>query len=301
MSNFWSIYIIAITAINIVGCFALLHFTRKKKQSSQDGETTGHAYDGIEEYDNPMPRWWLWLFYITLIFSIGYLVLYPGLGKYQGILGWDQTKQYQEEMAKADEKYLPLYQQYADMSIEALQSEPQALKMGQAIFANTCFGCHGADARGSIGFPNLTDNDWLYGGSPEQIKQSILQGRNGIMPAWAESLSERDIDSVSSYISSKNENKRAFVEGLLPQGKEVYDKSCAACHGVDFKGSQALGAPNLIDSTWLHGASPGLVKDVIRHGRINRMPAHEPILGKEKSHLVAAYVYSLSQGQAEQE
>lgn len=301
MSDFWSFYIIAITVINIVGCIALLYFTRKKKPSAENEETTGHIYDGIEEYDNPMPRWWLWMFYITIIFSVIYLILYPGLGKFEGVLGWTQDNQYTEEVRVADEKYLPLYERYAQMSIEDLQQQPEALKMGQAIFANTCFGCHGADARGSLGFPDLTDNEWIYGASPAALKQSILQGRNGVMPAWGETLSERDIDSVSSYISSKNVNKRAFVEDLVEQGKSVYDKTCAACHGADLTGNVALGAPNLIDSVWLHGASPGLVKDVIRYGRINRMPAHIDIIGEDKSHLVAAYVYSLSNQQEDAE
>ncbi len=295
MSNFWSIYIIAITVINIAGCVALLYFTRKKKPSGQETKTTGHIYDGIEEYDNPLPRWWLWLFYITIIFSVVYLILYPGLGKFQGVLGWSQSNQYAQEVKAADEKYLPLYEKYADMSIKALQNQPEAIKMGQAIFANTCFGCHGADARGSLGFPNLTDDDWLYGGSPEQIKASIMKGRNGVMIAWSSILSAQEIDSVSSYISSKNEQPRAFVKELVAEGEAVYNKNCAACHGQSLKGNQALGAPNLVDSVWLHGASPGLVKDVIRNGRMNHMPAHEDILGPEKVHLVTAYVYSLSQ------
>ncbi len=294
MSNFWSLYIIIITVVNILGCLALLYFTRKKKQSGQEGETTGHVYDGIEEYDNPLPRWWLWLFYITIIFSVIYLILYPGLGKYEGVLGWTQDKQYQEEVAITDAKVLPLYKKYSAMDIPALLNEPQAIKMGQAIFANTCFGCHGADAKGSLGFPDLTDNEWLYGGSPAQIKHSILKGRNGVMPAWKDSLSEDDILALSSYISSKNDFERPVIETFLAQGETAYNQSCAACHGRDLKGNQALGAPNLTDGVWLHGASPGLVKDVIRHGRINRMPGHESILGKDKSHLVAAYVYSLS-------
>ncbi len=295
MSNFWSFYIIAITVITILGCVALLYFTRKKKQSSEDGQTTGHVYDGIEEFDNPMPKWWLWLFYISIVFGVIYLILYPGLGKYQGLLGWSQDSQYQQEVAAANERYLPLYEQYAEKSIEELQQIPEALKMGQAIFANTCFGCHGADARGSLGFPNLTDSDWLRGGSPEKIKAAILNGLNGVMPAFSETLSDKDIDSLSSYISSKNVIERPVIESFLANGEKLFKQNCAACHGQDLAGNQALGAPNLIDEVWLHGASPGMVKDVIRNGRINRMPPHESILGQAKSHIVAAYVYSLSQ------
>lgn len=294
MSEFWSWYVIAIVVINIVGCILLLHFTRKKKQKGTASDTTGHIYDGIEEYDNPMPRWWLWMFYLTIVFGVVYLVLYPGMGNFKGTLGWTQNNQYQEEVAEADEKYFPLYQKYAAISIEKLQNEPQALQMGQSIFANTCFGCHGADARGSLGFPNLTDNEWLYGSDPKTIKASILNGRNGTMPGWSETLTEREIDSVSNYISSKSEHGRVFVKELVSQGEEVFNKYCLACHGQDLKGNETLGAANLVDDVWLHGASPGLVKDVIKYGRINNMPAHANIIGSEKAHLVAAYVYSLS-------
>jgi cytochrome c oxidase cbb3-type subunit III len=294
MSDFWSFYIIAITVVNIIGCVALLYFTRKKKQLANEGETTGHVYDGIEEYDYPLPRWWLWLFYITIVFAIVYLVLYPGLGHFRGVLNWTQASQYEEEVRLADKKYLPLYQKYSSMPIEKLIAEPKALKMGQAIFANTCFGCHGADARGSIGYPDLTDNEWIYGGSAEAIKRSIMEGRTGIMPAWSTALSNDDILKVSSYISSKNTQERAYVKEFVTEGESIYQTNCAACHQADLSGNQLIGAPNLADSVWLHGASSGFVQDVISQGRINRMPAHDAILGEHKAHLVAAYVYSLS-------
>lgn len=295
MSNFWSTYIIAIVVLNIVGCVALLYFTRKKKTSAKENsDTTGHVYDGIEEYDNPLPLWWLYLFYITIIFSVVYLILYPGLGKYKGYLNWSASSQYVQEVADADEKYLPLYQKYAALSVEELQNEPEALSMGKSVFVNVCYGCHGADGRGSLGYPNLTDNDWLYGGTPEQIKLSILNGRNGVMASFKAVLSDREIDSVSNYISSKNEHGRPFVKELVADGEKIFNQNCAACHGANLKGNVALGAPNLTDNVWLHGASPGFVKDVIKNGRINRMPAHEEIIGKDKAHLVTAYVYSLS-------
>ncbi|NVK21242.1 MAG: cytochrome-c oxidase, cbb3-type subunit III [Kangiellaceae bacterium] len=294
MSNFWSIYIIAIVVINIAGCAALLFFTRKKKESSTQGKTTGHVYDGIEEYDNPLPRWWLWMFYITIIFSVIYLVLYPGLGKFQGVLGWSQVNQYNEEVAKADEQFMPMYEKYAAMSVEELQNKPEALDMGQSIFANTCFGCHGADGRGALGFPDLTDNDWLYGGTPEQIKKSIVDGRRGLMPAWEATLGEQGVSEVIHYVLSKNNAERSFREELVEAGETKYNQFCAACHGKDLTGNVALGAANLADTVWLHGGSISMIKNTVANGIQANMPAHKDILGEEKIHLVTAYVYSLS-------
>lgn len=294
MSSFWSVYVIVIVVINIVGCVALLYFTRSKEQSAEDGKTTGHVYDGIEEYDNPLPRWWLYMFYITIVFSVIYLVLYPGLGNFKGTLGWTQVNQYNEEVANADAKYLPLFERYASMSIEDLQNEPEALQMGQSIFANTCFGCHGADGRGALGFPNLVDNDWLYGGSPEQIKSSILKGRVGIMPGWEASLGKQGVQHVVHYLLSKNEVERNFDEALAQAGEKRYQQFCLACHGADLKGNPALGAPDLSDGIWLHGGSFGLISDIVANGVQGNMPGHETILGHDKAHLVTAYVYSLS-------
>lgn len=300
MSDFWSVYIIAIIAINIIGCAALLFFTRRKKAGAEENETTGHVYDGIEEYDNPLPRWWLWMFYITIIFSVIYLILYPGLGKFEGVLGWTQTKQYEEEVATADEKYLPLFEQYSAMSIEDLQNEPDALDMGQSIFVNTCFGCHGADGRGGIGFPNLTDDEWIYGGTPDDIVYSIKEGRQGVMPPWGETLGEEKLSAVLHYILSENEIERTFRAELVEEGKTTYQTYCQACHSADLSGNPVMGAPNLKDDVWLHGGSISMIKNTIRNGVNANMPPHDEILGEHKIHLVAAYVYSLSHGDEEQ-
>lgn len=300
MSNALSFYIILIVAINILGCVALLYFTRKKKQTGEQGKTTGHVYDGIEEYDNPMPRWWLWMFYLTIVFAIVYLILYPGLGKFKGVLGWSQISQYEEEVAEADAQYLPLFEKYAAMSVEDLQNEPEALQMGQSIFANTCFGCHGADGRGGIGFPNLTDDDWLYGGKPEDIMYSIMEGRKGAMPAWGGALGEEGVSQVVHYILSENEAERTYKPELVAEGKTKFEAMCAVCHGKDLSGNTAMGAPNLKDTTWLHGGSISMIKEVIENGVQANMPDHKNILGKDKSHLVTAYVYSLSRSGDEQ-
>ena len=296
MSSFWSTYVIIIVVINILGCTALLYFTRNKETDAAGGEaeTTGHVYDGIEEYDNPLPRWWLYMFYITIVFSVIYLILYPGLGNYKGTLGWTQVAQYETEVSRADDKFMPLFRHYASQSIEQLQHEPDALQMGQSIFTNVCFGCHGADGRGALGFPNLTDDDWLWGGSPDQIKVSILQGRNGIMPGWQQTLGEEGVNEVVQYILSKNAADRDFDATLAAAGESRYQQVCLACHGPDLKGNQALGAPNLTDGIWVHGGSVGLITDIVANGVQGNMPPHETILGPEKAHLVAAYVYSLS-------
>ncbi|WP_395376764.1 cytochrome-c oxidase, cbb3-type subunit III [Marinicella sp. W31] len=294
MSEFWSIYIIVIVAVNILGCTALLYFTRNKAQTGSDTETTGHVYDGIEEYDNPLPRWWLIMFYITIVFSVIYLLLYPGLGNFKGTLGWTQVAQYDTEVSRADEKFMPLFRHYAGQSIEQLRNQPDALEMGQSIFTNVCFGCHGADGRGALGFPNLTDDDWLYGGSPEQIKVSIEQGRMGIMPGWQQVLGNDGVNEVVQYVLSKNSANRDFDATLAVAGESRYQQVCLACHGSDLKGNQALGAPNLTDGIWLHGGSVGLITDIVANGVQGNMPPHASILGPEKAHLVAAYVYSLS-------
>ncbi len=299
MSSLLSWYIIFIVAINIIGCVALLYFTRKKKAIAAENETTGHVYDGIEEYDKPMPRWWLIMFYITIVFGVIYLVLYPGLGAYQGVLGWSQEGQYEEQVADADARYLPLFREFAAVPIEELLDEPRALKMGQTIFVNTCFGCHGSDARGAPGYPNLTDDAWLYGGHPEAIKTSIAKGRMGVMTGWKDALGDDGLRDVTNYVLSLNEVERRFDRDLASQGESQYQQICAACHGPDGKGNQALGAPDLTDAIWLYGGSYNLIRDTIAYGRQGVMPAHDEILSPEKIHLVAAYVYSLSHEQAD--
>ena len=293
MSSFWSIWIIIITLGSIFAYWWLLQ-SNSKSEAGADGEapTTGHVYDGIEEYDNPLPRWWYIMFIVTIVFSLVYLALYPGLGTFKGFLGWSQEAAWEEETQKADEKYGPIFTAYAATSIEDLQSNKKALLSGQRIFANNCAVCHGSAATGSYGFPNLTDNDWLYGGDPANIKATILNGRKGAMPAWGAVLGEDGVNSVAEYVMSLS--GRNVNQNLLAEGKTKYDATCAMCHGAAGEGNMALGAPNLSDSTWLYGGSPELIKHSIRNGRNGDMPAHKNVLGEDKVHLVAAYVYSLS-------
>lgn len=301
MTSFWSWYVTLLSLGTIAALVWLLLATRKGQRRDSTEETVGHSYDGIEEYDNPLPRWWFMLFVATVVFALGYLALYPGLGNWKGLLpgyegGWTQVKEWQREMDRANEQYGPLYAKFAAMPVEEVAQDPQALKMGGRLFASNCSVCHGSDAKGAYGFPNLTDHDWLYGGEPETIKTTILGGRQAVMPAWKDVIGEEGIRNVAGYVRSLS--GRDVPEGIdsdIEQGQKIFATNCVVCHGPDAKGIQAMGAPNLTDNVWLYGSSFGQIQQTLRYGRNGRMPAQEAILGNDKVHLLAAYVYSLSQ------
>jgi cytochrome c oxidase cbb3-type subunit 3 len=297
-SSFWNWYIIIPTVVGIIACFLLVRWlSGTTTGAGEQAESMGHVWDGdLEELNNPLPRWWLNLFYITLFFAIGYLALYPGLGNFAGFLGWTSTGQYQREMDLADAKYGPLFKKFQNMEIAAVAADPEARRMGERLFVTYCATCHGSDARGARGFPNLRDNDWLYGGAPEVIEQSILDGRSGIMPAWEEALGGADgVADVTEYVFSLS--GRNVDQASARRGQEKFQTLCVACHGADGTGNQALGAPNLTDNIWLYGASGTSVMETIAKGRNGQMPSHREFLGEDKVHLLAAYVYSLSTGQ----
>jgi len=295
MSNGWSIYVIVITFVNILGCVWLIRWTTKKrKDEAGQGDVTGHTWDGtLQEFNNPLPRWWLWLFYITIVFAFVYMVFYPTAGNYAGIQGWTQTNQYQAEMVEAEKTYGVIFKAYAAKPIPDLVNDAQAMDSGHRLFLNNCATCHGSDAGGLAGYPNLTDKAWLYGGTPETIKASILDGRNGMMPPMGAGMNEEQLDTITAYVVSLSGREADSAKVAL--GKTQFDSMCVACHGADGKGSPALGAPDLTDNTWLYGGTPGLIKESIQKGRSGNMPAHRDLLGEEKAHLLAAYVYSLSQ------
>lgn len=293
MRSGWSWYVVVITVANIVVWFWLLWWARSRRVAGERDATLGHAYDGIEERDAPLPRWWLWLFIGTLAFSVGYLALYPGLGNYGGLLGWSSTGQYDAEIERAERAYGPLYAAYAARPIPEVAADPAALATGQRIFANACAQCHGTDARGGPGFPDLTDADWLYGGDPQVIKTSILHGRSGLMPPFAPALGgDEGIAQVVAYVLSLS--GRPVDAATAAQGKARYMTICVACHGADGRGNQAMGAPNLTDDVWLYGGTAEDIEHGLRAGRNGVMPAHGALLGDERAHVVAAYVYSLS-------
>ena len=298
INDFWSVYIAILVALSIIGCAVLL-WSQSKVQVTvlKDGkvETTGHVYDGLEEFNNPMPRWWMWLFYITIVFAVIYLVLYPGFGSFSGKLGWRSAGQYQEEVKLAEAEVGPMFEKYKATDLKALAADSKANAMGERLFLTYCAQCHGSDARGNKGFPNLADRDWLYGGDPETIKLSILNGRHGQMPPMGAAVgSEKDIESVAHYVLSLSGSAHDSIKATA--GREKF-AVCAACHGADGKGMAAMGAPNLTDKTWLYGGSVATIMETIRLGRNNVMPAFADFLGEAKVHLLAAYVWGLSNKQ----
>jgi cytochrome c oxidase cbb3-type subunit 3 len=293
-SNFWNLWIIVLTLANIFACWWLIRWTSKPRQGeSAQGDITGHKWDEtLAEYNNPLPRWWLWMFHITIWFSLVYLALYPGLGTFRGLLNWTQIGEYEQEVKTADEKFGPLFAKFAATPIAQLATDPDALKVGERLFVNYCAGCHGSDAGGVPGFPNLRDGDWLYGGEPEMILTSILDGRTGTMPGWEAALGDKGVDEVTAYVLTLS--GREADATLASAGKTAFTTYCVACHGAEGKGNTALGAPNLTDSTWLYGGSPGVIRQSILNGRNGIMPPHRDFLGEDKAHLMATYVYSLS-------
>lgn len=297
MSSFWSAWVIILTSITIILTTWLLLANRKTTNSDPDA-TTGHVYDGIEEYDKPLPGWWMQGFIITIVFAIGYLIAYPGMGNWKGLLGWTQVGQWQAEMDAADKKYGEIFAKYSATPVEELVKDPKALKMGQRMFANNCAQCHGSDARGSFGFPNLADNDWLYGGSPETIKATLINGRNGAMPAWGAVLGEKGTLDTSAYVMALS--GRETSRGDAEAGAKSFGMFCASCHGADGKGNYAFGAPNLTDNIWLYGGSQGQILQTLISGRAGKMPAHQELLSADKIHMLTAYVYSLSQSEESQ-
>lgn len=295
MNSFLHWFVIIISIGSFLGCVWLIWWTSKPRQGeSASGEKTGHTWDGdLAELNNPLPRWWLWLFYITIIFGLAYMVYYPALGNFSGSGQWSQQLQYDEEMQQADNRYAPLFKRYAQMPIPQLAENKEAMKTGQRLFINYCSTCHGSDAGGATGFPSLKDRDWLYGSNPDAIKTSILDGRKGNMPAMAAALgSDRAVDEVAHYVLSLSGSPHDAKKALA--GKSAYTV-CSGCHGIEGKGNQAIGAPNLSDDIWLYRGSIGAIKKAITAGRSGNMPAHREFLGEQKIHLLAAYIYSLSQ------
>jgi len=295
VSNYWNWFISVPVILGILAMWWLIIWQSKDDRQQGKTETMGHVWDeDLAELNNPLPKWWLNLFYITLVFSAVYLALYPGLGSFKGFLGWTQVGQFESELKRADQTYGPIYEAYLKRDIAELAKDAQAMKTGTRLFVNNCTICHGSDARGSKGFPNLTDADWMHGGSPEAIKATIMNGRNGVMPGWKAALGQQGVLNVSEYILSLS--GRQADPNVVAAGKEKFLQLCAGCHGKDARGIQAFGAPNLTDTVWLHGGSQEEVMQTIAEGRQGRMPAHKDFLGEGKSHLLAAYVYSLSQG-----
>ena len=303
LTTFWQLWISAIVLGSIIGCGVLIMYTSKGMRKEETTVTTGHDYDGIEEIDNPLPRWWVFMFWGTIVFGFGYLASY-GLGNFKGFLtvtvdgqevNWTSTNQWKAEVQAFDKEIAPLYAKYASTPIAELIHNQDAVQTGQRLFKSNCAVCHGSTAKGAQGFPNLTDNDWLYGGEPAQIVQTIANGRQGAMPAWEAILGDEGVKNMVQYVRSLSglEHEAAAAQAAAP----LFLQNCAMCHGADAKGNIMVGAPNLTDDVWLYGGNSKQIEFTLRHGRAGKMPAHKEILGANadaKIHLLSTYVYSLS-------
>lgn len=292
-NNFWPYFISVITIGGIIGCLVLLFSTSKVQQMSDTDNTTGHVYDeDIVEMNNPLPRWWMYLFILTCIFGVIYLIIYPGLGNYKGVLGWTGLGQYEREVAETNKRIAPIYAKFAAMKIEDVAHDAKAMAIGERLFMNNCSLCHGSDAHGSKGFPNLTDHDWLYGGNPEKIEETITLGRHGIMPPMQQAVGDQDdVKNVANYVLSLSNSPHDVARAKL--GKEKF-AVCAACHGADGKGNQDIGSANLTDNIWLHGFGEAAIIERINLGKENIMPAQGKRLTPEQIHVLAAYVWGFS-------
>jgi cytochrome c oxidase cbb3-type subunit 3 len=292
------VYIAAVSLIGILGCFLLLVLVARRKVVPSADNTTGHVWDeDLRELNNPMPKWWMGLFVITVVFSLAYLVAYPGLGSFKGELDWTQYGAYDKEMEKARVDLEPMYAKFVSMPTEEMAKDPQAMAIGERLFMNNCAQCHGSDARGSKSFPNLSDGDWLHGGTPDKIKETITNGRIGVMPPMAAAVgSAEDVRNVAHYVLSLSGSPHDAVKASQGKSKFV---ACAACHGMDGKGNQALGAPNLTDDIWLHGWGESVIVDMVNHGKMNEMPAQKDKLTEAQIAVLASYVWGLSNASAQ--
>ncbi len=301
MSSGWSWYIIALVAVNVVGCVLLLWSTsRKRGHEGADPQATGHVWDGnITEYDKPLPRWWINLFYLTIVFALVYLVLYPGLGAFHGTSGWSSTHALEQERAETSARLAATFKPYAGKPIDVLARDPQALRLGRSIFSNNCATCHGSLGQGATGYPNLTDQIWHWGGSPANVLQTVLDGRQAQMPVWAPTLTSMGgkyaVDAVITYVLSLTDpSLRATNGDAVARGAKLFASVCAACHGANAKGNPQLGAPDLTDDYWLYGRSRAAIRTALEQGRNGVMPAHRQLLGETRARLAAAYAWSLS-------
>jgi cytochrome c oxidase cbb3-type subunit III len=297
MTSGWSWFITIVALANVAGALWLL-FANGRAVGGDAAAKTTHVWDGdLTELNNPLPRWWFWLFVISVAWGLGYLVLYPGLGNYKGTLGWTSHNQHAAEVQAANAVQAPRYARFAAMSLPELSQDPDAMGEARSLFANGCAGCHGSDARGAAGFPNLTDNDWLYGNAPDTLLATIGGGRMGVMPAWQAVLGDAGVDEVVAYVQSLSGTPEK--PALVQAGAARYATFCVACHGADGHGNPVLGAPSLADGIWLYGGDTATIHKSIAAGRQNQMPAHEALLGKDRVRLMAAYVLSLGQSPAQ--
>jgi cytochrome c oxidase cbb3-type subunit 3 len=298
MPAFWHWYVAVGTIGFVIWCVWLIHWAGKQgPQNIADDDVVGHKWDGdIEEWNNPAPKWWLYFYFGTIVWAVGYMIAFPGLGSWEGLLGWSQHGQYEAEMQAAAERYEPIYENFAAMDFDSLQDEPEALALGKSLFASYCTTCHGSDARGATGYPNLTDSDWLWGSDEAALTTTIGKGRNGFMPVLAPALGgDAGIDNMVSYVKSLSGLGEADAAAM--SAEPMFLALCSACHTAQGTGNPIFGAPNLTDDIWLYGSTDEIIRTTIVKGRNGLMPAHGELLGEAKTKILAAYVASLSQPQ----
>ena len=296
VNGFWGYYVAFVVLAGIAWCLWLI-FSQRQWLKPQPGkvEDTGHVWDGdLREMNNPVPRWWTMMYVIMCLFGLGYLVLYPGLGAFQGSLAYTSAQEVKQDQAALDATVKPIYTRFANMDIPQIAADPEAHLIGERLFLNNCAQCHGSDAKGSTSFPNLIEGDSIYGRQPEVLLATITQGRNGVMPALGAAIDARTAGDIAQYVRSLSGLAHDQIRSL--RGKPEYMNTCAACHGAEGKGNKALGAPNLTDDVWLYGSSEATIVHSILNGRNNRMPAQEQTLTSEQIRLVAAWVWGLSKG-----
>lgn len=300
MSAGWSWWVIALVALNILGCVWLIWWTGRRRPGDPGPTDTSHVWDGdLTEYNKPMPRWWVNLFYLTIVFAVGYLIWYPGLGAFAGVARWTSQREHQAQKQEHERRLAATFARYQGKPIDVIARDPRALELGRSIFANTCATCHGSSAQGAIGFPNLADDIWHWGGTPDAVLETVLDGREGVMPPWGEVLAgiggENAVASTAAYVRSLSQGG-ARNDYFAAQGERLYESVCVACHGKDGKGDPKVGAPDLTDDYWLYGDSSEQIAASIANGRNGSMPAHRALLGETRARVVAAYVWSLSHG-----
>jgi len=296
VSGFWNMYVMGLVALSLLFCLFILLSNNKRESGAV--KLHGHVWDEtLQEWNNPLPRWWLYLFWITVVFALVYLAIYPGFGNVKGVAGWTSVGQYETEMQKADQRYGPIYAKYLGMDVAAVAADPEAQGMGQRLFLTYCAQCHGSDARGAKGFPNLANEDWQWGGEPDTIKATITSGRMGVMTPFGTVLGPEGVKDAANYVRSLSGLGHDSLRAQ--RGAEIFQQNCVACHGPDAKGMTVLGAPNLTDNVWLYGSSEATIMETITNGRMNQMPVFGEFLGEAKVHLLASYVYGLSKKPAQ--
>jgi len=298
MTTGWSLFVIVLTIVNILACVWLLRWTSKPKSAAEKiggGADTGHVWDkDLREYNNPLPKWWLWLFYITVVFGVAYLVLFPGLGTFKGVKGWTQAGQWEQENAAAEAKAAEYMAPFASMTVPQLAGNAQAMATANNLFQNNCAQCHGSDGGGARGFPNLANADWQWGGDPDTIVQTIANGRIAGMTPWGEVLGAEGVDAVVAYVQQLSGQQSDPAKAAA--GATHFQTYCMACHGVDGKGMTAVGAPNLTDGVWLYGGDADTIRETVVKGRMGQMPAFQNSLGEQRVRLLAAYALKMSAG-----